>query len=328
MEPNDLVPFRKFNFQLCTTLHGMKSIDGNDVSLLQKKWKPGTKPIEYVKDGEEFSVVVPDSSSKQIRMESDDSILSEMDTSLLDAAVGPVFVEGAKKGDIVEISIHDINVGDWGWSSISPDFGLLKGRFSNRLFIWKIGAEYAEPYSNFLRGVRIPVEPFLGVIATAPSTGEYGMIPPQYFGGNMDNRLLKKGARLRLPVNVEGALISFGDPHACQGDGEVCGTAVETTASVNVSVHIIHSEAPLEAPVANSSERCNRDVLVCMGIDPDLKKASIKAVDSMIKELKKMGYSDEESYVLCSVAGNLRISEIVDEPNLVVSMTIPRDIFK
>jgi acetamidase/formamidase len=205
---------------------------------------------------------------------------------------------------------------------------LLKGRFGNRLFKWKIGKEFAEPLGGFLRGVKIPVDPFLGVIATAPSSGEYGMIPPQYFGGNMDNKLLRRGARLRLPVNVDGALLSFGDPHACQGDGEVCGTAIETTASVKVGVRIIHGENQLRAPLAHSKEKFEQDVLVSMGIDPDLRKAAIMAVDSMIDELKKIGYNEEESYVLCSVAGNLRISEIVDEPNLVVSMVIPRGIFK
>lgn len=306
----------------------MKIIDGNNISILQKKWKSDSKPIEYVKDGEEFTVIVPDSSSNQIRIDSTDSILSEMDATLLDAAVGPVFVEGAKTGDLIEIQILDIKVGNWGWSSISPDFGLLKGRFRNRLFIWKIDKEYAEPYGQFLRGVKIPIDPFLGVIATAPSRGEFSMIPPQYFGGNMDNRLLKKGSRVRLPVNVDGALVSFGDPHACQGDGEVCGTAIETTATVKVRVKIITGEIALRNPVAHSRERFEQEVMVSMGIDPDLRKAAIMAVDSMISELKKLGYTEEESYVLCSVSGNLRISEIVDEPNIVVSMVLSRDIFK
>lgn len=305
----------------------MKIIESQNVHTLQKMWRPDNVPILRIDEGEEFVLKIPDSSSYQIKKDFKSSMLAGLDHSLIDAAVGPIFVNGAKAGDILEVTLLDITVGDWGWSSISPDFGLLKGRFENKLFLWDIGKDFVEPSLGFHKNVKIPVEPFLGVIATAPARGEFGMIPPQYFGGNMDNRLLRKGAKLRLPVNVDGAHLSFGDPHACQGDGEVGGTAVETTATVRAVVKIIHEDGSKMQPTAISTERFSGEVIISMGIDPDLRKASEIAVDSMIVELKKMGYYEDEAYVLCSVAGNLRISEIVDEPNFVVSMVIPRAIF-
>ena len=95
---------------------------------------------------------------------------------------------------------------------------------------------------NFLNDVTVPLNPFLGIIGTAPEDGEYGMIPPQTFGGNMDNRFLRAGSTLYLPVNVPGALISFSDPHVTQGDGEVCGTAIETSCTAVVTIELIKNK--------------------------------------------------------------------------------------
>ena len=140
----------------------------------------------------------------------------------------------------------------------------------------------------------------------------------------MDNKLLKKGARLILPVNVKGALLSFADPHASQGDGEVCGTAIETSAQVDAVV-TLKKNFPLKYPRLLSSVEESGKQMVSMGIGPDLYSAAQEAVLDMIQVLMEKGFTENEAFALCSVAGNLRISEIVDEPNFVVSLLLDEE---
>lgn len=299
----------------------IKSIDGWNFDRIHFSWKPSMEPIDSVKDGEEFEVRVPDSSTMQVKEDWTTSDMDHLDTSKFDGAVGPVYVEGAEAGDVLEVEIVDIKTGRWGWTSIQPDFGFIKKRFQNRLIIWKIQDGVAYTDDDFLKGVRIEAKPFLGVTGVAPGSGEYGMIPPQYFGGNMDNHLLVKGAKLYLPVHQKGALLSVSDPHASQGDGEVCGTAIETSANVTLRVSVLKGRN-MKFPRAVSPYTDNEEKIVAMGIAPDLKEAASIAVDSMIEELQAKGFTDEEAYALMSVAGDLRISEVVDEPNFVVSATM------
>lgn len=298
-----------------------KTIDGWSFDRIHFSWKPGLKPIESVHDGDTFMVRIPDASTMQVKEDWTTNDMDHLDTNKFDGAVGPVFIEGAEKGDVLEVEIIDIKTGTWGWTSIQPDFGFIKKRFGNRLVIWKIEDGYAHTETDFLKGVKIVKKPFLGVIGVAPEEGEFGMIPPQYFGGNMDNHLLVKGSRLYLPVHQKGALLSVADPHASQGDGEVCGTAIETSAEVTFRVKV-HRDRKLKFPRAYSPYVDTEQKIVAMGIDPDLKKAASNALDSMIEELQFLGFTDEEAYALMSVAGDLRISEVVDEPNFVVSATL------
>lgn len=298
-----------------------KSINGWNFDRIHFSWKPGRVPIDTVENGETFEVKVPDSSTMQVKEDWTTKDMDNLDTKKFDGAVGPIFVKDAEPGDVLEVEIVDINTGDWGWTSIQPDFGFIKERFQNRLIIWKIHDGIAETGTEFLKGIRIDARPFLGVIGLAPKEGEFGMIPPQYFGGNMDNHLLTKGARLYLPVNQKGALLSVSDPHASQGDGEVCGTAIETSAVVKLKVNVIKGKK-LEYPRAYSTYTDTSEKVVAMGIDPDLKVAAEKALNNMIDELQSLGFTDEEAYALMSVVGDLRISEIVDEPNFVVSATL------
>lgn len=303
----------------------MKIIDGTVEGKVHFKWAPDNRPIETVEPGEQFRVVVPDSSTMQIKEHFTRDDMHSIDGSKLDGAVGPIFVNGAEPGDTLEVEILDITTGSWGWTAIIRDFGFLKNMYNEELVIWDLKDGFAETRGPFLEGVRIPLSPFLGVVGTAPEEGEHGMIPPQSFGGNMDNRLLKKGARLLLPVYQKGALLSFADPHGAQGDGEVCGTAIETSAEIVVSTRI-HKGLNLRLPRLYSYEEVSGKQIVTMGISPDLHEGARTAVLEMIDLLGKQGMKPEEAYALCSVAGNLRISEIVDEPNFVVSMVLPEDI--
>ncbi len=304
-------------------MSALKIIDGWDYNKIHFSWKPARSPIESIRDGDTFVIKIPDSSTMQVKENWTTANMDELDTSKFDGAVGPIVVEGSEKGDVLEIELLDIKTGKWGWTSIQPDFGFLKKRFGNRLVIWRIENGYAQTNEDFLKGVKIQTKPFLGVIGVAPSEGEFGMIPPQYFGGNMDNHLLVKGAKLYLPVNQNGALLSFADPHASQGDGEICGTAIETSAEVTAHVKV-HKNYKMKFPRAFSPYTDTEEKIVAMGIAPDLKDAAAHAIENMFEELKTFDFSEEESYALMSVAGDLRISEIVDEPNFVVSATLSK----
>ncbi|MEM0157562.1 MAG: acetamidase/formamidase family protein [Thermoplasmataceae archaeon] len=303
----------------------MINIDGHLKANQHLNWTPELRPISEIEPGSNVQIDIPDSSTLQIGENFTTDDLRNVDGSLLDAAVGPIYVKGSEPGDVLEVSIEKLEVASWGWTMVSWDFGFLKHRFRDRLIIWDIGQKEATPRGDFLKGVRIPVSPFLGIIGTAPSTGKHGMIPPQYFGGNMDNRLLGQGSKIYLPVSVHGGLLSVADPHAAQGDGEICGTAIETMATASLKIGLIKN-SPISAPRAFSNDNGLGPVIVTMGISPDLHTACSNAVETMIEELKTYGFTDEEAYALCSVTGNLRISEVVDEPNYVVSMLVPKEI--
>ncbi|EQD66196.1 acetamidase/formamidase family protein, partial [mine drainage metagenome] len=187
-------------------------------------WSPRNKEICTVPQNEITKLMIPDSSTMQITKESTTETLRTLDSSRYDAAVGPILVEGASVGDTLEVEVINVRTAEWGWTSISHDFGLIRNTFKEQLIHWKIFGRFASTGTSFLEGIRVRTDPFLGVIGTQPSRGHYGMIPPRHFGGNMDNRLLRAGSSLYLPCSVDGAMVSFGDPHAVQGDGE--GVAV------------------------------------------------------------------------------------------------------
>lgn len=305
----------------------MIEIDGREERNLHFKWTSDIQPVAKVGDGETVHIIVPDSSTMQIKSDYTTSDMGKIDGSKFDAAVGPIYVEGAEKGDVLEVEIVDIKVGSWGWSAIIKDFGFMKNVYDERLLIWDIKDGFAQTRGDFLKGIKIPVNPFLGVTGVAPEKGEFGMIPPQYFGGNMDNKLLTKGSKIYFPVNQPGALLSISDPHAYQGDGEICGTAIETSADVKLKVKV-HKSKNIRFPQADVRETVNSKLILAMGIANDLHTAARYAFENMVERMSERGLKPDETYILCSVAGNLRISEIVDEPNFVVSLTIPEEIFE
>jgi len=305
----------------------MKYLDGFKSENVHFTWSSKNEPVLAVDDGEELAVRVPDASTSQIREGWTTEDLEKIDESRLDGAVGPIYVRGAKRGSALEVDVEEVRPGRWGWTAIMKGFGVLDGLFAERLVIWDIGEGYATTRGDFLRGVRVPLNPFLGVIGVAPEAGEYDVIPPQRFGGNMDNRLLTAGTRLLLPVEVDGALLSVGDPHASQGDGEVCGTAIETSAEVRMRVKV-RDGLKLSYPVAYvPAPRSTRgEMLVAMGISGDLREAMSTSVRNLIDMVAAHGFSRDEAYVLMSVCGELRVSEAVDMPNFTVSSAVPLEV--
>jgi acetamidase/formamidase len=176
----------------------------------------------------------------------------------------------------------------------------------------------------------VPLKPMCGTIGVAPAEpGLHSIIPPRNVGGNMDVRDIAEGAELWLPIEVDGALFSVGDTHAAQGDGEVCGTAIESPIDVSLKIELV-KDARLRTPRYLTPGPVSRHLdtkgyEVTTGIGPDLMAGAKVAVAEMVELLaRRYGYSPIDAYMLCSVCADLRISSIVDVPNWVVSYYFPR----
>src|SRR5262249_48053013 len=200
------------------------------------------------------------------------------------------------------------------------------------LHIWSYDVSSMAP-SAFGAFARVPLKPFTGVIGLAPvDPGLHSVVPPRRVGGNMDLRGLSVGAEVYLPGEVAGALFSVGDTHAAQGDGEVCGTAIESPMVVTLGFELIKGaglrtpRAVLPGPISRHLDTHGYDVTT--GIGPDLMQCTREAVSDMIELIaKRHGMSAVEAYMLCSACADLRISEVVDQPNWVVSFYLPRVVF-
>lgn len=307
-------------------------IDGHMHSNLITHWSPDREPVLRLSDGQAATLLIPEASTDQINRKSKASDIAKLNHELTDAAVGPIFIEDAMPGDILRVDVLEIRCGRWGWSGIIPGFGLLSDLFPEpRLYHWSIRNGIVSPRGDeFLPGLRLHARPFIGIMGVAPAekSSSYGMIPPQYFGGNMDNRRITEGSSVYFRVNVRGAGLCIADTHAIQGDGEVCGTAVETPSRTTVRVRVFSGKS-LETPavVHREGKRAANCFSTC-GIAPDIMEASRKAVISMINFLSERGIDRYEAYVLCSVACDLSICEIVDAPNWNVACTIDMQLLK
>lgn len=243
---------------------------------------------------------------------------------------GPLYIEGAEHGDTLEIEIIELTPGEWGWTVILPDLGLLPEDFPEPyLKTWNLrGGERAE-----LRpGTSVPIVPFLGTMGNHPDEpGVLPRFPPHKGGGNLDNRHLIARSTLWLPVWCDGALFSCGDPHAAQGDGEVCVSAIECAmkATLRFQVHKRPLRAPsLSVPASLPPPSEVSGYHATMGIGDDLMRCAKDAVRAMILWLRDdHGLSPQDAYILCSVAGDLKIHEIVDAGVWNVGMTMPLAVF-
>ena len=235
---------------------------------------------------------------------------------------GPVFVEGAEPGDALQVDILDVRVSqDWGFVSIMPLLGTLPDEFTSYGTI--------HPEVDLARGVcvmpwgtAIPLDPFFGVLGVAPppAWGPCGSSVPRAFGGNMDNKELKPGATLYLPVFNPGALFFAGDGHGVQGDGEVCITALETGVTGTFRL-TVRKDVPIERPFAETPTH-----LMSIGLDEDLDDAAKQAVREMVDHVwRRTSLTREQAYMLCSLAGNLRVTQLVDG-NKGVHMLLGKDL--
>ena len=246
---------------------------------------------------------------------------------------GPVRVRGAEPGDVLVVEILDVKpAADFGWTAIRPGRGLLPESDFSKPFlqIWDLSDG---THARMDRRVAVPIEAFPGVMGTAlDEPGAHSTMPPRKNGGNMDIKQLTGGATLYLPVWVPGALFSVGDGHAAQGDGEVCVTAVEMRAQATLRFGLQKARRLEEPqlrttrPLAAGTNTAPWFATTAHG--PDLFASAQRAIRHMIDHLvRERGLSREEAYIVCSVAADLKISEIVDAPNWIVSAFMPESIF-
>lgn len=346
------------------------------------RWHPDVPPAVEADEGEEVVLQTRDAIDGQFNSKTTVADFGKLQVGPIHPLTGPVYVKGAKAGDLLEVEFLDIRPEPWAFTAIMPGLGFLRDLYTTPFMVhWKTADGWAT--SEQLPGVRIPGAPFMGVSGVAPSheqvrawakreadaAGRGGFalppdpdgaipasgkaasdglrtLPPRETGGNFDVKQLSKGSKLLLPVAVDGALFSTGDGHFAQGDGEVCVTAVEMGATCAMKFKVHKGEAarhnirrprfkrddyPIDPKFAVPKRFTG---VMGMPIKPDgyndaenLTLACRDALINMIELLQERGWSREQAYVISSVAVDLKISNVVDVPNYVVSAILPEDIF-
>ena len=296
-------------------------------------WDNANKPVIDIKSGETIEIDTVDSSGSQLNIDSTIDDVKNLDFSKVNPVTGPIFIEDAKEGDVVEVELIDFISSGWGWTAVIPGFGLLYDEFKDPdLNLWKYNKDnpIESIYSTY---GKVPLKPFVGTIGLAlKEPGNHSIVPPRHCGGNLDIKDLSKGSKVRFPVQIPGALLSLGDTHAAQGDGEICGTAIESPMKVIVKVNLIKNmkipspQFETFGPVSNHIDKDG--YFVTTGVGSDLMEGAKNAIRSMIDLLvKKLNIPDSKAYMFCSVCADLRISEVVDVPNWVVSCYFPKSVF-
>jgi acetamidase/formamidase len=267
----------------------------------------------------------------QVSHDSRSELLGRLRPELIHPLTGPVSVQGAEPGDILVVDVISLEHRGWGWNGVIPGFGLL-------------GDEFEWPYLHhyeldgdvcvFDDKITIPYEPFCGTMGVAlDQDGRFDTAPPRRNGGNVDIRQLTPGSRLRLPVLHEGALFSCGDCHAAQGDGEVNGTGIETPMTVTLQFDLEQGGRELaELQFWTAPGRLipanHPGYFVTTAHGPDLFVNAQNALRYMLDHLVgEHGLSREQAYCLSGAAVDLKISEIVDAPNWIVSAFLPLSLF-
>lgn len=347
------------------------------------RWHTDILPVLEVEPGEEVTLETRDASDGQIQPGMTVTDLEHLDTKVAHPLTGPVYIKGAKPGDLLEIEYLDIIPQSAGWTRFRPGGGFLHDVFPEPYLVhWEMNGDWAT--SSQLPRVRIPNGSFMGTAGLAPSrvqleawtrreadlvarggiaylpdpkdavpsdgpVAHEGLrtIPPRENCGNVDAKQLTKGSRLLIPVTVEGALYSVGDGHFAQGDSECCLTAIEMGATAVVQFRVHQGEAErhnIRWPrfahsgyFAAPKWAAPRNFIATMGMsvredgtqeDADLTLAARNALLNMIELLQERGWSREQAYVICSVAVDLKVSNVVDVPNVTVSAFLPEDIFQ
>lgn len=306
-----------------------------DKSKIHHKWDNSLPPALEVEPGDVVHFETDEVSGGQVRPGGPASVLANLNFDQLYPLGGPIYVKGAQPGDTLEVEILKLQPLEWGWTGLVPGLGLL-------------AEDYPEPYIRYfdlttgdttaLRDdIHIPLQPFCGTMGVAPDEpGKFDVLPPTKGGGNIDTRHLNVGARLRLPVFVEGALFSAGDCHAAQGDGEVCVTGIECPMAFSLRFNLIKGHSPgafryqfftPPGPIQPAYDAQGYFATTALG--PDLMTNAKNAVRDMISWLAaEKGLSCEDAYVLCSLAADLRISQVVDAPNWSVSAYMALSVFR
>jgi formamidase len=346
------------------------------------RWHPDIQPIVRCEPGDEVILETRDALDGQIRPEPTIDDVANANLDFVHPLTGPVYVEGAEPGDVLEVYILEVEPQPTGFTVQIPGFGFLRDEFPDPFKVrWDIADGWAT--STDLPGVRIPGSPFMGTIGLTPGhdllltttareqalldrggmvlppmaagavpddpqiAGEaLRTIPPREQAGNVDIKQLGKGTTLLLPVDTPGGLFSAGDAHFAQGDGEICGTAIEMGATLHVRFGVRKGEAAEKGirdprftredyylpPEYAAPRRFYATTGLSVTKDgenhsEDVTLAARNALLNMIEHLGERGWTRQQAYAICSVAVDLKISQLVDVPNMLVSAFLPEDIF-
>ena len=301
-----------------------------DDSVTQPFWDNSVEPRLEIDSGDTVVFECPEPCG-QVTPDWTDEELANIDFLLIHALIGSVYVKCAKPGNALQIEVLDFKHKGWGWSGHLIGFGLLAEDFDYAyIHHWKLDGDTCVFGIN---NIQLPFEPFCGTMGVAPKeVGRIDTIPPRFNGGNIDICDLGPGATVWLPVFVDGALFACGDCHSAQGNGELCGTGIESpmTATLKLSVRKDLSLQELQfhtpSPLGKTD---SKGYHVTTAHGPDLLENAKNAARYMIEWLvDQHGLSPSQAYVLCSTAADLKISEIVDAPNFIVSAFMPLGIFK
>lgn len=341
---------------------------------------PDLEPIATIDPGEEIELELRDGMDGQLSPSSDSAALETIDLEANHPLTGPIAINGARPGDVLVVTPRRIEPDGFGTTAVIPGFGLLGDLFTEHfLVVWRIEDGVAR--SEEMPGIAIRGRPFLGCVAVSPSPELFAeaarreqaladrgavvlppeprsavpaqepyasqalrTIPPRENGGNLDVAQVREGSRLLLPVHVPGALLSVGDAHFAQGEGELCGTAIEIAATVTLEVSVRTAETLRWRPrfpaieYTQTAPKSERACFQTMGIpltdegenaSMDTSLAARRALLELIGWLEaERGLSREQGYVLASVAADLRMSEVVNVPNALVTCRLPLDVFE
>jgi formamidase len=346
------------------------------------RWHPDIAPIVRCEPGDEVLLETRDAFDGQMGRQATLDTVAAPNLDVVHPLTGPVYIEGAQPGDLLEVQIVEVVPDSYGYTVQVPGFGFLRDVFPEPFMVrWDLADGWAT--SDDLPGVRVPGAPFMGTIGLSPGrealrrivareqaaldrggfvlppsaasavpsdpaiAGEaLRTIPPREQAGNVDIKQLAAGTRLFIPVDTPGALFSAGDAHFAQGDCETCGTAIEMNAVLRVRF-VVHTGVARDNGIRDP--RFSRtDYWVApeyaaprrfyattgMSVDPagelraeDATLAARNALLNMIDHLGERGWSRQQAYAICSVAVDLKVSQLVDVPSFLVSAFLPEDIF-
>ena len=294
-------------------------------------WDASNEPRVVVDSGDTAVVWTRDVSDNQITPESDTSVIDGLDWDRVYPLNGPIGVAGAEPGDTLAVEILDMSTQGWGWTAVLPGLGLLPKDFPDaylRIF------DISDGQFAYLRDdVAIPLAPFFGTMGVCPAAASaQPIMPPGTFGGNMDTRQLIAGSTLYLPVQVDQALFSCGDAHGCQGDGEVCVTGLEAPmyATLRFTLHKGRSipSPQYRTPAPLTPRVDSAPFYGTTGVGGDLYAAAQDAIRAMVDHIHQTyDLPPVDAYLLCSLAVDLKISEIVDAGQYIVSALLPEAVF-
>jgi len=305
-----------------------------DPSKVHHKWDKRNPPAIEIESGDTVHFETAEVTNNQVTPGCDAAVLTNIDFAQLYPLAGPVFVKNATPGDILDVEIVRLQTLDWGWTGIIPGLGLLAEDFTTpyiRHFDLRNGR--TAPLRD---DIQIPIEPFCGTMGVATDDeGALDVLPPTKGAGNIDTRHVTAGTRLRLPVYVDGALFSAGDCHAAQGDGEVCVTGIECPMRFTLRFTVVKGQSlppwryEFVTPPGSLQPRSDaKGYFVHSALGPDLMTNAKNAVRGVIDWLvREKNLSREDAYVLCSLAVDLKISQIVDVPNWGVSAYLALSVF-